>query len=556
MLVALSIRDIVLIDRLDLTFEAGLGVLTGETGAGKSILLDALGLALGARSDSTLVRPGADQAVVSAVFQTAPDHPIHALLAEQGHDPIDDGDLVLRRILGQDGRSRAFLNDQPVGVGLLRTIGGLLVEIQGQHDQQGLLNPATHRVVLDAFGALQNELHDVEGCFARWRAAEQVVQEAREAAARAAADEDLLRHAAAELVQLAPEPGEVARLEQERALLANAEKLVEALSAAGEALTGETGAEPAIARAQRALDRAPEAAAGNLAPIAQALDRAGVELAEAGAELSRLVSALDSDPGRLEELEDRLFALREVARKHGVGVDQLTELADALQARLSDLDDAESRLQALAEAARERRTAYCAAAERLTAARGRAAAALDQAVGQELPPLKLDRAHFVTRVTPQDEANWGPAGTDRVAFEVSTIPDAPPGPIARIASGGELSRFMLALKVVLAGAAPVPTLIFDEVDSGIGGATADAVGERLARLAGRVQVLVVTHSPQVAARGGHHWQVRKDDAGQAIATNVVKLDAGARREEIARMLSGAEVTAEARAAADRLLGAA
>ncbi|MDJ0896754.1 MAG: DNA repair protein RecN [Alphaproteobacteria bacterium] len=556
MLVALSIRDIVLIDRLDLTFEAGLGVLTGETGAGKSILLDALGLALGARSDSTLVRPGADQAVVSAVFQTAPDHPIHALLAEQGHDPIDDGDLVLRRILGQDGRSRAFLNDQPVGVGLLRTIGGLLVEIQGQHDQQGLLNPATHRVVLDAFGALQNELHDVEGCFARWRAAEQVVQEAREAAARAAADEDLLRHAAAELVQLAPEPGEVARLEQERALLANAEKLVEALSAAGEALTGETGAEPAIARAQRALDRAPEAAAGNLAPIAQALDRAGVELAEAGAELSRLVSALDSDPGRLEELEDRLFALREVARKHGVGVDQLTELADALQARLSDLDDAESRLQTLAEAAHERRSAYCAAAERLTAARRRAAAALDQAVAQELPPLKLDRAHFVTRVTPQDEANWGPAGTDRVAFEVSTIPDAPPGPIARIASGGELSRFMLALKVVLAGAAPVPTLIFDEVDSGIGGATADAVGERLARLAGRVQVLVVTHSPQVAARGGHHWQVRKDDAGQAIATNVVKLDAGARREEIARMLSGAEVTAEARAAADRLLGAA
>ncbi len=556
MLVALSIRDILLIDRLDLTFEAGLGVLTGETGAGKSILLDALGLALGARSDSGLVRPGAGQAVVSAVFQPAPDHPVHALIAEQGLDPVDDGDLVLRRVLGQDGRSRAFLNDQPVGVGLLRTIGGLLVEIQGQHEQQGLLNPATHRVVLDAFGALQSELADAAGCFERWRAAEQAVQEAREAAARAAEDEDLLRHAVAELDQLAPQPGEVARLEQERALLANAEKLVEALNAAGDALTGETGAEPAIARAQRALDRAPEAAAGNVRPIAQALDRAGVELAEAGAELSRLVSALDSDPARLEVMEDRLFALREVARKHGVGVDQLTELADALQSRLTHLGNAESHLQALAEAAQQQRAAYCAAAERLSAARRRSAALLDQAVAQELPPLKLERAHFVTQLTTQDEANWGPAGTDRVAFEVSTIPDTPPGPIARIASGGELSRFMLALKVVLASAAPVPTLIFDEVDSGIGGATADAVGERLARLAGRVQVLVVTHSPQVAARGGHHWQVRKDAVGQAIATNVVKLDDGARREEIARMLSGAEITAEARAAADRLLGAA
>jgi DNA repair protein RecN (Recombination protein N) len=555
MLLGLTIRDVVLIDRLDLAFHAGLCVLTGETGAGKSILLDALGLALGMRAESGLVRQGADQAVVTAEFALAQDHPALALLAETGI-AVDGARLVLRRVVNADGRSRAFIDDQPASIGLLRQLGETLVEIQGQFEQQGLLDPATHRQTLDAYGGHRVETAALAEAWRRWRdiAAERAEAEAQ--LARARADEDYLRHAQAELDALEPKPGEEAALADERALLMNREKLIEALDAALGELAGERGGERALNAAERQLERLRDRAGGRLDAALSALERAQVETHEAVAQLEAAARSIGRDQTSLENIEERLFALRALARKHGVTPEDLPQLRAGIAARIGALDDGGDRLRQLARRETEARQAYLAAAEALGKKRRHAAKALDAAVMRELPPLKLEKARFQTVLTPLAEADWGEHGSERVHFEVATNPGAAPGPLARIASGGELSRFMLALKVVLARTSPVPTLVFDEVDSGIGGAVAAAVGERLHRLGKELQVLVVTHSPQVAARGTHHWRVEKRQAQQKTLTRVAELSAEERREEIARMLSGSAVTAEARAAAASLMAGA
>ncbi len=564
MLQGLSIRDVVLIDRLDLGFETGLSALTGETGAGKSILLDALGLALGARGDAGLVAKGAAQASVSASFALDGKHPVRALLAERGLAPDAEELIILRRVIGADGRSRAFVNDQPVPVGTLRELGHRLVEIHGQFDTHGLLDASTHRGALDTFGVLGGEADQVATLHAAWRQAVTAEEEARERAAKAATDEAFLRHAVEELEQLDPKPGEETELAQRRAMLAAREKLVEALAAARADLAAGKGVEGALRGAERHLARVAPQAMGKIDRALAALDRAAIEAADAMAEVEALENALDLDTGDLESAEERLFALRAAARKHRVEVDRLADLKAEFAARLATLDDGEEGLKRLATATAKARAAYAEAARALSVNRRTAAQKLDKAIAKELPPLKLDKAKFRTRVEELPEASWSASGLDRVAFEVATNPGADLGPIDRIASGGELARFMLALKVALRvpadrgarKAGGLPTLIFDEVDSGIGGAVAAAVGERLVVLAESAQILVVTHSPQVAAKAQHHWRVIKKTAGRTVATAVDALDAKARREEIARMLSGASVTEAARAAADDLLAGA
>jgi DNA repair protein RecN (Recombination protein N) len=549
MLAGLSIRDVVTIDRLDLSFRPGLNVLTGETGAGKSILLDALGLALGARSESGLLRPGATQATVGAVFELTPDHPARALLRDHGLDA--EGDLVLRRVLSADGRTRAFINDQPTSIGLLRQTGETLIEIQGQFEQHGLLDPATHRGVLDAYGGMADAAAATRAAHAAWRTAERALADADGAARTARADEDFLRHALAELDALKPRAGEEKELADLRAALLNKEKIVEALAAADAELTRGRPVEDALRAAEARLERVAAQSADLLDPVIAALDRAAVETAEAVRALRAVETAFDSDSDRLKDLEERLFALRDLARKHRVAVDALPALRDDIAGQLGALDDRGGALQRLERAAAEAKAAYRTAAGDLSKRRRAAAKKLDDAVARELPPLKLEKAQFVTRIEALDEADWSADGMDRIAFEIATVPGAAPGPLRKVASGGELSRLMLALKVILSRAEPIPTLIFDEVDSGVGGATAAAVGERLASLA--AQVLVVTHSPQVAARGTHHWRVQKAETRGKLSTRVELLEPGARREEIARMLSGREVTDEARAAADKLI---
>ncbi|HWI28426.1 MAG TPA: DNA repair protein RecN [Stellaceae bacterium] len=555
MLLGLTIRDVVLIDRLDLAFHAGLCVLTGETGAGKSILLDALGLALGVRAEAGLVRSGADQAVVTAEFSLAPGHPALALLAEAGFAAEGDR-LVLRRVVNADGRSRAFIDDQPASIGLLRQLGELLVEIQGQFEQQGLLDPTTHRQALDAYGGHRAEAEAAAAAWRGWRAFAAERATAEEQLAKARADEDYLRHALAELETLAPRPGEETALAEERAVLMNREKLTEALDAALAELSGERGGERALAAALRQLERLRDRAGGRLDAALAALERAQVETSEAVAQLEAAARSIGRDEAGLEQIEERLFALRALARKHGIPTDRLPELRAGIAERIAALDHGGDRLAALGRREQEARRAYLAAAAALAKKRHNAAKALDAAVVKELPPLKLEKARFATVLTPLPESDWGEHGSERVHFEVTTNPGAAPGPLARIASGGELSRFMLALKVVLAKTSPVPTLVFDEVDSGIGGAVAAAVGDRLHRLGQELQVLVVTHSPQVAARGAHHWRVEKRQAQARTSTRVAELSAEERREEIARMLSGSAVTAEARAAAASLMAGA
>lgn len=551
MLVGLAIRDVVLIDRLDLAFDAGLSVLTGETGAGKSILLDALGLALGQRAEAGLVRGGAEQASVTAEFALEPDHPALARLAEQGI-PIEGG-LLLRRQLGKDGRSRAFVNDQPVSIGFLREIGERLVEIAGQAGQHSLIESATHRDLLDDFAGLAGPARATAERWTAWQAAMASRVAAEERLARARRDEAFLRHAVAELEALNPEAGEETRLADLRALLMNREKLVEAIVFARDRVAGDDSADHQIAQAQRRLDRLSDRAASQLAPVLAALDRAAGELADALHLLQSLLAELDSDPGKLERIEERLFALRALARKHDRMPADLPALHAEMTAALAALDDQSGGFAELARAEAAARSAYMAAAETLHAGRIKAAERLDRKVMAELKPLKLDRAAFRTRVERLADAQFGAQGLDRVTFEIATVPGMEPGPLGRIASGGELSRLMLALKVVLAAADPLPTLIFDEVDAGVGGATATAVGERLRRLAEALQVIVVTHSPQVAALGRHHWRVEKNDAKGGLKTAVKPLDRGGRREEIARMLSGARVTDEARAQAEKLM---
>ncbi|TAJ96629.1 MAG: DNA repair protein RecN [Reyranella sp.] len=556
MLATLSIRDFVLIEKLDLDFAhgGGLGALTGETGAGKSILIDALGLALGARAESGVVRRGAAQASIAASFDLPREHPARSVLAEQGLDEEDV--LTLRRMIGADGRGRAFVNDQPASVALLRRLGDTLVEIQGQMEQHGLLDMATHRASLDSFAGLEKQAVAVASAWATWRGAEQAHADAQATAEAARRDEEFLRHAVKELNALAPKADDEEILAGERALMRAGSALGEAVTQALAELEQGRGAVASLRTAHRLVERNADKAAGRLdAPLA-ALDRALSETMEAQAQLEMARDTLEFDPARLEKIEERLFALRALARKHNVAVAGLAELAEKFSAQLAALDDGEAGLKKLAAAAKAARAAYVTVAEAQAAARRKGAAKLDKAVAAELAPLKLERARFVTEVAAVPEAEWSAAGTDRVQFTVSTNPGAPPSPIAKIASGGELSRFLLALKVCLAKAGDAPTIVFDEVDSGIGGATAAAVGERLRRLAKDVQVLVVTHSPQVAAVADRHWLIRKTTTRTAASTDVVALDAKGRREEIARMLSGAEVTVEARAAADRLLATA
>ncbi|MBX3518169.1 MAG: DNA repair protein RecN [Rhodospirillales bacterium] len=552
MLSMLSIRDVVLIDRLEVNLAPGLSVLTGETGAGKSILLDALGLVLGSRSDARLLRQGCDSAAVAACFRISHNHPARALLRESDVASGDD-EIVVRRIIGRDGRSKAYVNDQPVGVTLLRRLGQALVEVHGQFESQRLLEPAHHRALLDAFGGHTAE---VEACIATsrdWRQARERLARVQAEMEVAARDEAYLRDALAELEKLAPQAGEEADLAARRALLQNAEKLITAVTDAAQELSGGRGAADILRGVLRALERIAAKAEGRLEGALAALEHALSEVSEAEAVLERTLSDADLDPRRLEEVEERLFALRKLARKHNVAADALPRVEGELAERLAAITDGADMVQRLGAEAAAAEKVFRAAALRLSQARQTCAARLDAAVAAELEPLRMGKATFRTRLTPLSEGEWGEHGCEAVEFEVATNPGAAPGPLARIASGGELARFMLALKVVLAQADPVSTLVFDEVDAGIGGAVADAVGERLARLADEVQVLVVTHSPQVAARGHHHWRISKRVVDAAARTHIEVLDEAGRTEELARMLAGARVTDEARRAARSLL---
>ncbi len=554
MLRTLTIRDIVLIDRLDLAFADGLCVLTGETGAGKSILLDALGLALGQRGERTLVRQGADRGVVSAEFAVDATHPAWDVLADQGLDEgRSEGRLLLRRLVSADGKSRAFVNDQPVGVGLLAEIGDLIVEVHGQHDDRGLVNPKGHRALLDAFGALGAVLASVKAAHDALSAARQARAAEEQALAAARADEEYLRYNLEELATLAPEPGEEEALAARRTLMMKGEKVRGALDEVLADLTADGGADALVRGAMRRLERGAGDLGPALEPVLEGFERAAVEAGEAIARLKELLGALDFDPHELDRAEERLFALRAAARKHQCPVDELAPLRAAFEARLDALEQGEDRLNDLRRVENRARAVFADAVRRLGAARDSAAIRLGEAVNQELAPLKLDKATFRVNVIALEEEAWGPGGGERVEFEVSTNPGAPFGPLMKIASGGEQSRFILALKVVLARQGSAPTLVFDEVDRGVGGAVADAVGERLARLATESQVLVVTHSPQVAAAASHHWKILKEEDAAATVTRVVPLDRAERQEEIARMLAGAKITDEARAAAGRLM---
>ena len=550
MLRQLSIHNIVLVERLELEFEPGLGVLTGETGAGKSILLDALGLALGARADNALVRAGQETASVSAEIELARDHPTLGLLDEQGI-AIEPGEaLIVRRTLKSDGGSRAFVGGASVPAGLLRDVGALAVEIHGQHDDRGLLNPKGHRALLDSFGKL--DATPVERAWAEVTRIEAELLDAQSAAAAAERDREWLEHGSSEIEGLGPEEGEETRLAEERAAMQAGVKAGESLTGLDELLGGSEGALAQLRQAARKIERG-AAEHPLLAEALAALDRALIEAGEAEDRISRAAEALAFDPARLEQVEARLFEIRALARKHRVEPDQLAALGVQMREQLAAIEAGGERIAELDHGLVAAREAYASAANDLSRQRHEAASRLDAAVASELAPLKLDAARFRTAIV---SAEPGPTGTDRVEFEVSTNPGAPFGPLTRIASGGELSRFILALKVALAEAGSAATMIFDEVDRGVGGAVASAIGERLARLAQQSQVLVVTHSPQVAARAAHHYRIEKSHGPDGTRTKVRKLGPEERREEIARMLSGASITEEARAQASRLLDAA
>jgi DNA repair protein RecN (Recombination protein N) len=552
MLVQLAIKDIVLIDRLDLELGRGLTILTGETGAGKSILLDAFSLALGGRGDGSLVREGETQGQVTAVFDLPGNHP--AIVAAKAQDIETEGDLILRRLQMADGRTRAFVNDQPISAQALRSIARELVEIHGQHDDRALVNPAMHRQLIDAHGGLAEELACVRAAHSNLRnvRTELAAEQARVDKARSEAD--YLRHASSELEKLAAKPGEEAVLAERRAAMMQKEKVTAEIRDAYDAVAGEGSPLPNLSAALRRLERRSSQAPELIAPAVQALDGALNALDFAAQALEQALRDAEFDPRELERVEERLFALRAAARKYAVAVDTLPKLAAKMADDLAALDAGEARLTHLAQAALHAEATYRTAAETLSRSRIAAAGGLDKAVNRELAPLKLDRARFMTEIK-QDPQAFGPDGMDQVEFWVQTNPGTRPGPLMKVASGGELARFMLALKVVLADRGSAPTLVFDEIDTGVGGAVADAIGQRLGRLAGRVQVLAVTHAPQVAARANGHFRIAKGatDKGKRVATRVTVLAKDARREEIARMLSGATITDEARAAAGRLM---
>ena len=537
MLKTLSIRNVVLIDSLDIDFSGGLTVLSGETGAGKSILLDSLGLLLGSRSESSLVRTGADKLSVTGVFEVRPDNKIYDIAAE--YDLEVDGDIIIKRTISADGRGKILFNDQIITLKLLRELSRCLIEIHGQHDNQGLLNPATHCDILDSCGVCGKELAAVREAFSAYKTAAAALRSREEALNKAKEDEENLKHWVQELNKLAPKKGEEETLRIRRSELMNAEKIIEKMNAAYAYLNGSSSVLDSIAKAQNAISRVNEIVNNKYADIEQNLETA--------------LYSLNDAVERIEDIETRLFALRSVAKKHRTEIDMLPEKQEELSAALQNLQNGEDSLRELQEEVRRLREAYIAAASKLSEKRIKTAAKLDKSIMRELPPLKMEKAVFRTSVIPKEESQWSEKGWDSVCFEVSTNPNTPMGALNKIASGGELSRFMLALKVNLAQTSSQETLIFDEIDTGIGGATAEAVGERLARLAEKVQVMVVTHSPQVAAFGSEHFKVEKTTQNDITTTRLEKLTAAGKVEEIARMLAGEKITKEARAAAHVLL---
>ncbi len=556
MLTALQIQDFVLIDQARLALGSGMTALTGETGAGKSILLDALGLAVGGRAERGAVRQGAKQGVVSVIFEPGAEHPVWGVLEENGLDTGED-QVILRRVQNADGRGRGFVNDQPVSIGMLRRVGETLIEIHGQHDGRGFLTASAHRDMLDEFGGLTKKAAALAGLWRDWRDAEDALEEKKRERDAAMREADYLRHVVDRLGKLDPQADEEAALAERRAELMSSDKIADDLNAAAAAMS-EGGFDTKLAASLRRIDRAAERMEGDDNPLAQLaarLDAALNEAAEARIALDAAISRYGADPDELDRVEERLFALRAEARKHGVTPDGLRAFLEKAQGALDGLEQGEAAFGALEKAMGEAKAAYGKAARALSTERAEAAKKLDRAVAQELAPLKLGKAAFETRID-TDETHPTSDGIDAVEFMVATNPGAPAGPLKTIASGGELSRFVLAMKAALAAKENRTVIIFDEVDAGVGGAVADAVGERLARLAAGAQVLVVTHSPQVAARACAHWRIEKNQSKSSTLTKVTPLTREDREEEIARMLSGAEITEEARAAARRLLGAA
>jgi DNA repair protein RecN (Recombination protein N) len=555
MLSRLSIRDIVLIDQLDIDFADGLAVLTGETGAGKSILLDSFALALGARGDAALVRQGVEQGQVIAVFELARNHPARKLL--KANDITADDELILRRAQFADGRTRAFVNDQPVSVQVLKQLGEALVEIHGQHDDRALVDAATHRRLLDAFGGLEDDASKVERLWEARREAQAAADAHRAEVERAKRESDWLRHAVDELGKISPQPGEETALAERRALMMQSEKVAEDLREAHDVIAGSNSSVPTLSGVIRRLERRSAQAPTLIDPTVKALDAALTALEETRGHLEVALRTADFDPAELERIEERLFALRAAGRKYNVPVDELNALVRKYNSDIALMGAGEDKLKTLDAVAKQAEDDFRKSAIALSKARTKAAGALDKAVSDELTPLKLERAKFSTEIV-SDPAAAGPNGIDRVEFWVQTNPGTRPGPLMKVASGGELARFLLALKVVLADRGSAPTLVFDEIDTGVGGAVADAIGVRLAKLASGVQVLAVTHAPQVAARANRHYVISKDalEKGRRVATRINEVAQERRREEIARMLAGAEITNEARAAAERLIKAA
>ena len=554
MLRSLYIRNVVLIDKLDLDFGGGLSVLTGETGAGKSILLDSLGLVLGNRAETGLIRSGEDKLSVTAIFDgQEANTPLQNLLAE---NEIEGGsEIIIKRTLDRNGKGKIFINDQPISARLLKEIGPLLVEIHGQFDNQGLLNPANHRDILDAYGQYTELLNKVAVAWEDYRRAKAERTKAEEDLSKAKEEEENLRHWVKELEQISPLKGEEAELANRRQELMHAEKILESLNYAYQALSGDKDVSSMLRQAMSAVDKANQYVGGKYDDIYAALDSSLVEVADALERIESASADINLNTSEQENIDSRLFALKDLARKHGVGVDDLADTLQEFKNKLNSIELGEDHINNLRQKEQESRLKYLEEAGLLHDERMNIAQKLDAKIMEELPPLKMEKARFVTVLEKLPESSWSEHGTDSVSFTVSTNPNSPQGPLGKIASGGELARFMLALKVNLAQSSKVGTMIFDEVDAGIGGATAQAVGERLSRLGADVQVLVVTHSPQVAAQGRQHYKVEKSTQDNITTTKVFELDNAARREEIARMLSGATITGEARAAADALLSA-
>lgn len=552
MLVQLAIHDIVLIEQANIPFANGLCVLSGETGAGKSILLDSLGLAIGNRAESRLVRAGKEQGVVTAEFDIAGHKKLQATLAELGI-ALEDDTLIIRRILTNDGKSRCFLNDQPISVTALKIVGEMLVEIHGQHDQRGLLDPASHRDLLDAFGGLEKERKVTEATYAAWRSKANALAELQGLVAKAQAEEEYLRHMLGELEALNPQAGEESILADKRQEMMQGEKRIAAIQSALDELQGNTSVATSLHAAVRMLTRSTALEAGATEKVMQTLERAAIEVDEAIAELERIAHESQFNPAELERAEERLFALRGLARKHNTAVDNLCELMESTRAKLALLENQTTSMGTLEQEVLATRAAYIATAEILSGKRKKSAATLEKAVMAELEGLKMGGTIVQVALELLAEDNWQAEGMDKIAFLASTNPGSPAAPLHKIASGGELSRFMLALKVAMRDVRSTPTVIFDEIDTGTGGAVADAIGRRLARLGEVAQVLVVTHLPQVAARGGHHLHVSKAAKNNVTRTQVVPLNQQERGEELARMLAGEAITDEARAAAHKLM---